>query len=229
MLVMFTLAAMCLVAPQAPMNAARADVLHARLRGRGTAMDVVLQSVCAAIAPTLVGVLADAYSLRTAFLVLVPLMGVSGILLLLAVGRTSARSAGCARSCAPRRSPTKAASLTASRSGPEVTRPRGDGAGTGGAVIEHGQLVEATAARRRSAHRRRLDLSYGPIQVLFDVQPARPGRRGARARRAQRCRQDDAAVRDRRAASTPSGAASSTPASTSPGCRPTSGSSSGSR
>ena len=85
MLVMFTLAAMCLVAPQAPMNAARADVLHARLRGRGTAMDVVLQSVCAAIAPTLVGVLADAYSLQTAFLVLVPLMGVSGILLLLAI------------------------------------------------------------------------------------------------------------------------------------------------
>ncbi len=85
MLVTFTLAAMCLVAPQAPMNAARADVLHARLRGRGTAIDVVLQSVCAAIAPTLVGVLADTYSLQTAFLVLVPLMGVSGLLLLLAV------------------------------------------------------------------------------------------------------------------------------------------------
>ena len=85
MLVTFTLASMCLVAPQAPINAARADVLHARLRGRGTATDVVLQSVCAAIAPTLVGVLADTYSLRTAFLMLVPLMGVSGVLMLFAV------------------------------------------------------------------------------------------------------------------------------------------------
>ena len=51
MLVAFTLAAMCLVAPQAPINAARADVLHARLRGRGPSLDVVLQSVRSAIAP----------------------------------------------------------------------------------------------------------------------------------------------------------------------------------
>ena len=85
MLVAFTLAAMCLVAPQAPINAARADVLHARLRGRGAAADVVLQSVCGAIAPTLVGVLADVYNLRAAFLILVPLMGVSGVLTLFAI------------------------------------------------------------------------------------------------------------------------------------------------
>ncbi len=35
MLVCFAFAAMCLIAPQAPLNAARADVLHPRLRGRG--------------------------------------------------------------------------------------------------------------------------------------------------------------------------------------------------
>jgi branched-chain amino acid transport system ATP-binding protein len=85
MLLCFTLASMCLVAPQAVLNAARADVLHAGLRGRGTAIDIVVQSVCAAIAPALVGFLADQYGLRTAFLVLVPLMGLSGLLLLGAV------------------------------------------------------------------------------------------------------------------------------------------------
>jgi ABC-type branched-subunit amino acid transport system ATPase component/sugar phosphate permease len=84
MLITFTLAAACLIAPQAPMNAARADVLHPRLRGRGTALDIVVQSLCGAIAPVLVGVLADAYNLRTAFLVLVPLMGLSGLILLMA-------------------------------------------------------------------------------------------------------------------------------------------------
>ena len=126
MLVTFTLAAMCLVAPQAPMNAARADVLHARLRGRGTAIDVVLQSVCAAIAPTLVGVLADAYSLRAAFLVLVPLMAVSGVLLLLAVAAVHPRGASpAARSCAPRRSPTEDAEPDddSTGDGPTVSPP----------------------------------------------------------------------------------------------------------
>jgi ABC-type branched-subunit amino acid transport system ATPase component/sugar phosphate permease len=85
MLVMFTLASMCLVAPQAPLNAARADVLHPSLRGRGTSLDIVVQSSCGAIAPVLVGVLADVYSLRTAFLIVVPLIGVAGIVVLVAV------------------------------------------------------------------------------------------------------------------------------------------------
>ena len=80
MLVTFTLAAMCLVAPQAPMNAARRCAACPAARP-GTAMDVVLQSVCATMLPR-----SSACSpTRTAcrpFLVLVPLMGVSGILLL---------------------------------------------------------------------------------------------------------------------------------------------------
>ena len=166
MLVTFTLAAMCLVAPQAPMNAARADVLHARLRGRGTAMDVVLQSVCAAIAPTLVGVLADAYSLQTAFLVLVPLMGVSGILLLLAI-RPYIREERRLREIVRAEALDDEGREPGDDPDPEPSG--GDGPGAGGAVIEHGRLVDTTAAGGDLLTVDGCDLCYGPIQVLFDV------------------------------------------------------------
>jgi ABC-type branched-subunit amino acid transport system ATPase component/sugar phosphate permease len=82
MLVFFTVAALTLIAPQAVLNAARADVLHPSLRGRGTALDTVMQSVFAAGAPVLLGVLADATTLRTGFLVLAPLSGLAGLILL---------------------------------------------------------------------------------------------------------------------------------------------------
>src|SRR4051794_3206598 len=85
MLVCFAFAAMCLIAPQAPLNAARADVLHPRLRGRGTSLDLVLQSSASAISPIVVGILSDIYGLRTAFLIVLPLMLGSGLILLLAV------------------------------------------------------------------------------------------------------------------------------------------------
>ncbi|MBI5088639.1 MAG: MFS transporter, partial [Actinobacteria bacterium] len=85
MLVTFAFAAMLLIAPQAPLNAARADVLHPKLRGRGTSLDIVMQSVASALAPVLVGFLADQYGLRTAFVITVPLMAVSGIITLVAV------------------------------------------------------------------------------------------------------------------------------------------------
>ena len=85
MLVCFAFAAMCLIAPQAPLNAARADVLHPRLRGRGTSLDIILQGSASAIAPIVVGILSDVYNLRTAFLIVLPLMLLSGLVLLIAV------------------------------------------------------------------------------------------------------------------------------------------------
>ena len=85
MLVCFAFAAMCLIAPQAPLNAARADVLHPRLRGRGTSLDIVLQSSSSALAPVVVGILSDAYGLRTAFLIVLPLMALSGLILIPAI------------------------------------------------------------------------------------------------------------------------------------------------
>ena len=170
MLVAFTLAAMCLVAPQAPINAARADVLHARLRGRGAAADVVLQSVCGAIAPTLVGVLADVYNLRAAFLILVPLMGVSGVLTLFAIHpyiRDERRLRHIVRAEALGVDPD----LSTDADDDESSSDDSDEVALTGnaAVIEHGVLTPTTTGGDDLLVVEGLDLSYGPIQVLFGV------------------------------------------------------------
>jgi ABC-type branched-subunit amino acid transport system ATPase component/sugar phosphate permease len=178
MLVCFTLASMCLVAPQAPINAARADVLHARLRGRGTATDVVLQSVCAAIAPTLVGFLADEYSLRTAFLLLVPLMGLSGVLMLFALRpyireERRLREIVRAEALADIGDDSGSDGGDDGPSGPSgPAGPSGNGALDGaldGAVIEHGRLVQTATTDGDLLVVDDLDLSYGSIQVLYGV------------------------------------------------------------
>jgi ABC-type branched-subunit amino acid transport system ATPase component/sugar phosphate permease len=182
MLLCFTLASMCLVAPQAVLNAARADVLHARLRGRGTAIDIVVQSVCAAIAPALVGFLSDEIGLRAAFLTLVPLMGLSGLLLLGAV-RPYIREERRLREI------VRAEALGDGGDGagpPEEGDGGGDGAGDGDggdgspgpATAREPPRPEAAGALTTTAEpaeARRLlavedlDLCYGPIQVLFGV------------------------------------------------------------
>ena len=82
MLTLFTVGAMTLTAAQPPLNAARADVLHPSLRGRGTSLDAVCQSIAGAASPVIFGILADTYDLRTAFLVLIPLTGLAGLVLL---------------------------------------------------------------------------------------------------------------------------------------------------
>ena len=163
MLVSFTFAAMCLIAPQAPLNAARADVLHPNLRGRGTSLDVVLQSTASALSPVIVGILADRYGLRTAFLILVPLMAVSGLILLIAVA-TYVREERALRM-----------TIRAEATGTEISfdqtdesdRRAGETMGqaalrlarTGPTVAEGGYLIDINA----------LDVSYGAIQVLFDA------------------------------------------------------------
>jgi ABC-type branched-subunit amino acid transport system ATPase component/sugar phosphate permease len=175
MLLCFTLASMCLVAPQAVLNAARADVLHAGLRGRGTAVDIVIQSSCAAIAPALVGFLADQYGLQTAFLSLVPLMGLSGLLLLGAV-RPYIREERRLREI------VRAEALGGD--GPDGDGPEGDGPGDDGGPSDDGSpfmpggrrgtgVVDEPAASADGEGTPRLlavedlDLCYGPIQVLF--------------------------------------------------------------
>jgi ABC-type branched-subunit amino acid transport system ATPase component/sugar phosphate permease len=166
MLIIFALAAACLIAPQAPMNAARADVLHPRLRGRGTALDIVVQSLCGAIAPVLVGVLADRYSLRTAFLVTVPLMGLSGLILLTA-------TATYVREERRLRRLVRAETTGVGGDGDAAESDPGDGpmpgespaaaslrlARTWPSVDEGGDLLVIED----------LDVAYGQIQVLFDV------------------------------------------------------------
>lgn len=164
MLVSFAFAALFLIAPIAVMNAARADVLHPNLRGRGTSFDIVLQSTASALAPVIVGVLADMYGLRTAFLIMVPLMALSGVLLLVAIP-TYVREERALR-VTIRREAVGGDEVAADAVDESDRRP-GESMGemairlarTGPTVEEGGYLVDID----------RLNVSYGPIQVLFDA------------------------------------------------------------
>lgn len=164
MLVTFAFAAMFLIAPIAVMNAARADVLHPTLRGRGTSFDIVLQSTASALAPVIVGVLADLYGLRTAFLIMIPLMALSGLILLVAIA-TYVREERALR-VTIRREAVGGGEIDAEEPDESDRRP-GETMGqmalrlarTGPTVDEGGHLIDIDG----------LNVSYGAIQVLFDA------------------------------------------------------------
>jgi MFS family permease len=59
-----------------------ADVVHPDLRGRTAAASSLVNAICTAASPLTFGFLSDWIGLRSAFLLLVPLMGIGGIFLL---------------------------------------------------------------------------------------------------------------------------------------------------
>jgi ABC-type branched-subunit amino acid transport system ATPase component len=146
-----------LVAPVPPINAARADVLHPSLRGRGTSLDAVVQSLCGAASPILFGILADAFSLRTAFLVLAPTVGIAG-LINLAVSLPAYNR--------DERRMREQLVEEARAAGPHVISP----------TASHTAEPDPETILQIDG----IDLSYGPIQVLFDVS-ARVPRGGCHA------------------------------------------------
>ena len=79
MLVFFGAGAVTLTMPNAPLAALRADVVHPDLRGRAAAVQAVLFAGAAAASPWVIGMVSDAIGLRSALLVILPLMGVGGI------------------------------------------------------------------------------------------------------------------------------------------------------
>jgi len=79
-IVALTLGVVLAAAPVAPLLAARADVCHPDLRGRLAALQAVVMAVSSALSPALLGWLSDAYSLRTAFLLLTPMMAAGGLI-----------------------------------------------------------------------------------------------------------------------------------------------------
>jgi ABC-type branched-subunit amino acid transport system ATPase component/predicted MFS family arabinose efflux permease len=145
MLVLFFVAAALLVAPVPLLNAVRADVLHPNLRGRGNALDGIVQSSAGAISPILFGALSDVVNLRGAFLILTPLVGVGGILLLLLGPRFYTRDSE------------------------RVLRQVADEA------VEGDGRRRARAPSTRESKKdlllevRDVDFSYGPLQALFGV------------------------------------------------------------
>jgi MFS family permease len=83
MVVLFALGAITLTMPGPQLSAILADVVHPDLRGRTSAATTLVGALCTAAAPLTFGLLSDWFGLRSAFLVLIPLMGIGGILLLI--------------------------------------------------------------------------------------------------------------------------------------------------
>ena len=158
MLTLFTVGAMTLTAAQPPLNAARADVLHPSLRGRGTSLDAVCQSIAGAASPVIFGILADSYDLRTAFLVLIPLTGVAGLVLL---------TLGLASYGRDERKVEELIRREVGRSDIAVTEPGPDAP----VEPEAGQVLLKVED---------VDVAYGAVQVLFGTNLELP-RRGCHA------------------------------------------------
>ena len=160
--------AMFLVAGIPTTNAARADVLHPSLRGRGSSLDAVAQGLASSASPIIFGILSDATDLRTAFLVLSPLSAVSG-LVLLTLGLASYGH------------DTRKVRRQVRREHFASLETDGDGTGTDQTPVEPDEeltLVEAVKEWSPDdgpmLELQDLDFSYGPIQVLFGVNVAIP-------------------------------------------------------
>lgn len=82
MLVLFGIGAAFLLAPQPVLNAAYSNVIHPHLRGRGNSSDQLTQTMFGAVSPLALGLIADATTLRTAILTLLPFMALAGVVLL---------------------------------------------------------------------------------------------------------------------------------------------------
>jgi MFS family permease len=83
MIVFFSLGATAITMPGPQLSAILADVVHPDLRGRTSAATTLIGALCTAAAPLTFGLLSDWFGLRSAFLGLLPLMGIGGILLLI--------------------------------------------------------------------------------------------------------------------------------------------------
>jgi predicted MFS family arabinose efflux permease len=80
----FVLAGAGLGAANPPLDAARLDIVHPQLWGRAESVRSVIRTGATAASPLLFGLLADAFSLRTAFLVTLPALLANGLMLLYA-------------------------------------------------------------------------------------------------------------------------------------------------
>lgn len=74
---------LCMTAPVAPSEALTSDVIPAPLRGRAAAIRSIVRAL-SALAPLVVGALADVYSLATALAIVSPLYAIGGFVMLLA-------------------------------------------------------------------------------------------------------------------------------------------------
>jgi ABC-type branched-subunit amino acid transport system ATPase component/sugar phosphate permease len=164
MLIMFTVGAVVLTASQPPLAAARLDVLHPSLRGRGTSLDALMQSLASAASPVVFGILSDHIGLRGAFLTLIPLSAVGGVVLLLFAVRSYSRDEQRVQTMvAAEAMGTSGSTITVNEPPPSAEKAAASAAATAttspGATttMNEGPLLTVDA----------IDVSYGMIQVLF--------------------------------------------------------------
>ena len=182
MLVLLSFGALFLVAAIPPLNAARVDVLHPDLRGRGTSLDAVTQSLASAASPVIYGVIADASDLRTAYMVLIPLAALAGLILMTFALASYRRDEQAVQEMVRREHAQHVAGLAeagqVSETETETAGPRpaqtrrSDPAPDDADKPEAG--LEADARDGPLLQVEGLDFSYGPIQVLFGVDMALP-------------------------------------------------------
>ena len=180
MLVLLAFGALFLVAAIPPLNAARVDVLHPDLRGRGTSLDAVTQSLSSAASPVIYGIIADASDLRTAYMVLIPLAGIAGLILLTFALASYRRDEQAVQAMVRDEHAQHVASLVeageapAENAGTSRSAPAAGPRAESAAADEHGPGLQPDAETTAEGAEPllqidALDFSYGPIQVLFGV------------------------------------------------------------
>jgi len=182
MLLLFSFAALFLVGAIPPLNAARVDVLHPDLRGRGTSLDAVAQSLASAASPVIYGIIADLSDLRTAYLTLIPLAGLAGLILLTFALASYRRDEQAVQAMVRRDHARHVAHLTGDGQKPDqpdqpvVVAAHGSDPGAGEGEPET-QAPDAAASPEGAEPLLRieaLDFSYGSIQVLFGIDMTLP-------------------------------------------------------
>ena len=169
MLLLLSFGALFLVAAIPPLNAARVDVLHPDLRGRGTSLDAVTQSLASAASPVIYGIIADASDLRTAYMMLIPLAAVAGLILMTFALASYRRDEQAVQAMVRDEHAVHVARLA--EAGETAVRPAlGPRPASGGAPADESAPDAAPAEAAEPLLRiEALDFSYGPIQVLFGV------------------------------------------------------------
>ena len=174
MLVLLSFGALFLVAAIPPLNAARVDVLHPDLRGRGTSLDAVTQSLASAASPVIYGIIADASDLRTAYMTLIPLAAVAG-LILITFALASYRRDEQAVQAMVREEHTLHVARLAEAGETAGRAATGPPTASGAAPTGESETDAPVAGTAEPLLRiESLDFSYGPIQVLFGVDMTLP-------------------------------------------------------
>ena len=178
MLLLLSFGALFLVAAIPPLNAARVDVLHPDLRGRGTSLDAVTQSLASAASPVIYGIIADASDLRTAYITLIPLVALAGLILMTFALASYRRDEQAVQAMVRHEHSLHVARLAAASEEPGQPVAVAEPEPSPGAATDEPEPERQEPASPGDAEPllkiESLDFSYGSIQVLFGIDMTLP-------------------------------------------------------